>query len=81
MRINIIAECHNVLLFQDSVGIELWSMSDDILFDNIMITDNIQDAQQFAAETFDLKIMKLEKGQVSLWFYLYFALKCALDAE
>lgn len=55
-----------ILLFQDSVGIELWSMSDDILFDNIMVTDSIQDAQQFASETFDLKIMKLEKGQVSL---------------
>lgn len=41
-------------------------MSDDILFDNIMVTDSIQDAQQFASETYDLKIMKLEKGQVSL---------------
>ncbi|KAK4319515.1 hypothetical protein Pmani_009553 [Petrolisthes manimaculis] len=51
----------------DSVGLELWSMSDDIFFDNIIVTDNIQDAQQFAAETFDLKIMKLEKGQVGVF--------------
>ncbi|KAG0711660.1 Calnexin [Chionoecetes opilio] len=50
-----------------AVGIELWSMSDNILFDNLIVTDSINDAYQLAAETFDLKIMKLEKGQTTLW--------------
>lgn len=47
----------------DAVGIELWSMSDNILFDNILVTDNIADAYQFAQDTFDLKVMNMEKGQ------------------
>lgn len=49
---------------QDAVGLELWSMSDNILFDNILVTDNVAEAYQFAQETFDLKVMKIEKGQV-----------------
>lgn len=49
---------------QGAVGIELWSMSDNILFDNLIVTDNVAEANQLAAETYDLKIMKLEKGQV-----------------
>lgn len=51
-------------LLQDAVGLELWSMSDNILFDNILVTDNVAEAYQFAQETFDLKVMKIEKGQV-----------------
>ncbi|XP_042207234.1 calnexin-like [Homarus americanus] len=51
----------------DAVGIELWSMSDNILFDNLIITDSIADANLLAAETFDLKVMKLEKGQVGVF--------------
>nr|XP_045598008.1 calnexin-like isoform X1 [Procambarus clarkii] len=51
----------------DAVGIELWSMSDNILFDNIIITDNIGDASRLAQETIDLKVMKLEKGQVGVF--------------
>ncbi|KAA0203708.1 hypothetical protein HAZT_HAZT008986, partial [Hyalella azteca] len=46
-----------------AVGFELWSMSNNILFDNIFISDNIAEAKEFAAETFDLKIAKLEKGK------------------
>nr|XP_053654544.1 calnexin-like isoform X2 [Cherax quadricarinatus] len=49
-----------------AVGIELWSMSDNILFDNLIITDNVADANRLAQETFDLKVMKMEKGQ-NLW--------------
>jgi len=37
------------------VGLELWSMSDDIYFDNFLITDNVPLADAFARETFDLK--------------------------
>ena len=37
------------------VGLELWSMSDNIYFDNFLITDNMALADAFARETFDLK--------------------------
>jgi len=37
------------------VGIELWTMTEDILFDNIYVGHSIEDARQFAAETFDIK--------------------------
>merc|ERR1719391_811904 len=37
------------------VGLELWSMSDNIYFDNFLITDNLALADAFARETFDLK--------------------------
>ncbi|KAJ3482943.1 hypothetical protein NLI96_g6641 [Meripilus lineatus] len=37
------------------VGIELWTMTEDILFDNIYIGHSIEDAQALAAETFDVK--------------------------
>lgn len=38
-----------------AVGFELWSMSDSILFDNIIITDDIAVADQWASETWALK--------------------------
>jgi 116 kDa U5 small nuclear ribonucleoprotein component len=37
------------------VGIELWTMTEDILFDNIYVGHSIDDAKAFAAETFDIK--------------------------
>ncbi|EPZ36059.1 Concanavalin A-like lectin/glucanase, subgroup domain-containing protein [Rozella allomycis CSF55] len=38
-----------------AVGFELWTMQNDILFDNIFISDSIQDAEKFSDETFKLK--------------------------
>ncbi|XP_068158311.1 calnexin-like [Drosophila tropicalis] len=38
-----------------AVGLELWSMSPDILFDNLIITDDIEVAREFAAQSFDTK--------------------------
>ncbi|XP_055592497.1 calnexin-like isoform X2 [Uranotaenia lowii] len=38
-----------------AVGIELWSMSSDILFDNIIITDDEDIAREWATQTYDLK--------------------------
>ncbi|XP_068244436.1 calnexin isoform X2 [Palaemon carinicauda] len=73
-----------------AVGIELWSMSDNILFDNIIVTDNVADAVQFAQDTFDLKVMKMEKGQGGLiqriinysnkhpWLYAVYTLLVAI---
>jgi len=37
------------------VGIELWTMTEDILFDNIYVGHSIENAKEFAAETFDIK--------------------------
>ncbi|KAG7452130.1 Calreticulin-domain-containing protein [Guyanagaster necrorhizus] len=37
------------------VGIELWTMTEDILFDNIYIGHSLEDAKALAAETFDIK--------------------------
>jgi len=52
-------------MFQAAVGLELWSMSNMILFDNIIITDDETVADNWAAETFDLKRRKLDKDGVS----------------
>jgi hypothetical protein len=37
------------------VGIELWTMTEDILFDNIYIGHSPEDAKTLASETFDIK--------------------------
>jgi hypothetical protein len=37
------------------VGIELWTMTEDILFDNIYVGHSIEDAQKLAAETYEVK--------------------------
>lgn len=37
------------------VGIELWTMTEDILFDNIYVGHSPEDAKAFAAETFEVK--------------------------
>uniref|UniRef100_A0A1I8M1P1 Uncharacterized protein n=1 Tax=Musca domestica TaxID=7370 RepID=A0A1I8M1P1_MUSDO len=44
-----------------AVGIELWSMSNEILFDNIIITDDLDVAIDYAAKTFDLKRKYIDK--------------------
>ena len=43
------------MVFFSGIGLELWSMSDNIYFDNFLITDNLALADTFARETFDLK--------------------------
>ncbi|KAF4612297.1 hypothetical protein D9613_004072 [Agrocybe pediades] len=37
------------------IGIELWTMTEDILFDNIYVGHSVEDAKKFAAETFEVK--------------------------
>lgn len=44
-----------------AVGIELWSMSSDILFDNLIITDDVEVADEFASQTFDIKRKYIDK--------------------
>ncbi|KAH8271259.1 hypothetical protein KR018_004833, partial [Drosophila ironensis] len=64
-----------------AVGLELWSMSSDILFDNLIITDDVDVAREFAANSFDIKrryidresesfvnkIVELAKAYPSVW--------------
>uniref|UniRef100_A0A182HPG0 Uncharacterized protein n=1 Tax=Anopheles arabiensis TaxID=7173 RepID=A0A182HPG0_ANOAR len=50
-----------------AVGIELWSMSNDILFDNIVICDDESVADEWAAQTFDLKVKTLDRQAQTLW--------------
>ncbi|PNF39812.1 Calnexin [Cryptotermes secundus] len=50
-----------------AVGLELWSMSNMILFDNFIITDDPAVSDTWAAETFDLKRRKLDKDGESLF--------------
>lgn len=50
----------------DSVGFEIWSMSKDILFDNLIITDDREVADQWAAETFEKKQLKIAKDSESV---------------
>ena len=54
------------LSFQSAVGFELWSMSKDIFFDNIIITDDIEVANHWAAATYDKKRQKIAKDSVSV---------------
>ncbi|TYJ56812.1 hypothetical protein B9479_002422 [Cryptococcus floricola] len=61
----------NPVYFEDShpsdftklagVGIELWTMTEDILFDNLYIGHDVDQAKKFAAETFHVK-KPLEKA-------------------
>ncbi|KAJ9200089.1 hypothetical protein DTO164E3_2781 [Paecilomyces variotii] len=38
-----------------AIGFEIWTMQNDILFDNIYIGHSIEDAEKFRQETFDIK--------------------------
>lgn len=49
-----------------SVGIELWSMSNNILFDNLIITDDVKVAMDYATQTFDVKRKYIEKKSDSV---------------
>merc|ERR1719234_1230694 len=49
------------------IGIELWTMSDSIYFDNILITDSMGLADQLARETFDLKRSVIDAGSGNIF--------------
>ena len=50
-----------------AVGIELWSMSSDIYFDDIVITNSQEIADNWAKDTYDLKIQKLDVNNAGLF--------------
>lgn len=43
------------MYWQGGVGIELWTMTEDILFDNIYVGHSLKDAKALATETFEIK--------------------------
>jgi len=49
-----------------AVGIELWSMSNDIYFDNLLVTSEAAIADEWAKDTYDLKIQKLDVNNAGL---------------
>jgi len=53
----------NLYLFKDNayVGFELWQVKAGTIFDNILVTDSVEEAKDFAAQTFD-KTIKGEKA-------------------
>lgn len=49
-----------------AVGFELWSMSDGIYFDNLLVVDDRSVAQQWASETWEIKKKKVDSEAVGL---------------
>jgi len=45
------------------VGIELWTMTEDILFNNIYVGHSAEDAKKLAAETFEIKKRLEDKAE------------------
>ncbi|XP_043674244.1 calnexin-like [Vespula pensylvanica] len=50
-----------------AIGFELWSMSPDIIFDNILITDDEDVVKKWSAETFEVRRIKIAEENWSLW--------------
>jgi len=46
----------------DAVGLELWSMSDQILFDNFIVTDSREVLDAWTADTWTIKHMEEKRG-------------------
>lgn len=50
---------HRLMLFggfQAALGLEVWTMSAEIVFDNFYIGTSKKDADSFAAQTWDIKL-------------------------
>ncbi|BFZ24213.1 hypothetical protein BsWGS_27251 [Bradybaena similaris] len=52
-----------------AVGLELWSMTDNILFDNFIIADNATVVEKFTAITWDVKNMQERRAYAGLGFW------------
>lgn len=50
-----------------AVGFELWSMSTDILFDNILVADDEEVARKWAEDTFEVRRARIEEESCSVW--------------
>lgn len=47
-----------LFLPQDAVGLELWSMTEDIVFDNFVVADNLSVVEEITAMTWEVKSMQ-----------------------
>lgn len=61
---------------QSAIGFELWSMSGDILFDNILIADNEELAEEWAAEGYNVKRDKIQTEAVSVLCFFFLCSCC-----
>jgi len=59
-------EPFNRMTSVSAVGIELWSMSNDIYFDNVLVTSDLAVADEWAADTYDLKVQKLDQNNAGM---------------
>ncbi|XP_043493413.1 calnexin-like isoform X1 [Polistes fuscatus] len=50
-----------------AIGFELWSMSSDIIFDNILITDDEEVARKWSDETFEVRRVKIAEESETFW--------------
>ncbi|KAL2736123.1 calnexin isoform X1 [Vespula maculifrons] len=50
-----------------AIGFELWSMSPDIIFDNILITDDEDVAKKWSDETFEVRRVKIAEESWNIW--------------
>ncbi len=55
---------------QGAIGLELWSMTDGILFDNFILTDDRDVAQHYAEQTWAVKQVeeRASSSGVSIYF-------------
>ena len=66
-------------LFQGAVGLELWSMSNDIAFDNFIITDDKSVADSWAADSWELKhAQELSGGGSGVCAFSYCSVRISL---
>lgn len=50
------------------MGFELWSISTDILFDNILVTDSEEVAKRWADDTFEVRRARIAEESVCNFF-------------
>ncbi|KAF7991457.1 hypothetical protein HCN44_008769 [Aphidius gifuensis] len=50
-----------------AIGFELWSISGNILFDNLIITDDEATAKKWADDTFEIRRNKIARESWSVW--------------
>ena len=62
-----------------ALAVEIWTMSDGIYFDNFLVGNSVNDAQEFVKNTFDLKV-KVWGFENILCIFLFFN-KCFLRKE
>lgn len=67
-----------IYFVQSALGLELWSMSDDILFDNFIFTDDKAVADNWAEQTFTIKHLQELIGASSGVSFVYYCLQCCL---